>query len=47
MTDYEAMMQRLQEYFYEHGKTKPLEYAYGFFDAVAVLKLLKEEGRLK
>jgi hypothetical protein len=47
MTDYETIMERLHEYFHEHGMAKSMDYSYGFFDAVAVLKLLKEEGRLK
>ena len=42
MTDYDKIINEMNEYFSKHGKTKPIEYAYGYFDCVAVLKMIKE-----
>ena len=47
MTDYNSMIETLYDYFCEHGNTKPIEYAYGFFDAVAVLRIFQEKDKLK
>lgn len=47
MTDYNAMIDKLHEYFYEHGKTKPLEYAFGYFDCLCVIKEILEREKLK
>ena len=44
MPDYEAILKEMHEYFSKHGNTKPMEYAYGYFDCVAVLRRL-QEGR--
>ena len=47
MTDYENMIERLYEYYYENGKTKSIEYSFGFFDAVAVLRIFQEKDKIK
>jgi len=44
MPDFDKLIKEMHEYFSKHGKTKPIEYAYGFFDAVAVLRMI-QEGR--
>jgi len=44
MPDYEKIFREMHEYFANHGKAKPIEYAYGFFDCVAVLRMI-QEGR--
>lgn len=43
MPDYEVIIRELQEYYVKHGKSKPIEYVFGFFDAVAVLRRMQEE----
>ena len=47
MTDYNAMIDKLHEYFDEHGKTKPIEYAFGYFDCLCVIKEILEREKLK
>ena len=38
MTIAEAI-EELEKYYIENGKTRSMEYAYGFFDAVSVLRV--------
>ena len=44
MPDYEKIFKAMNEYFAKYGMTKPIEYAFGFFDCVAVLRMI-QEGR--
>lgn len=43
MQDFEFAIKEMQEYFKKHGSNKPIEYTFGFFDAVAVLRTLQKE----
>lgn len=40
----EYAIKALEEFYAEHGESKTLDYAYGFFDAVAVIRELAEEN---
>ncbi len=46
MADYrdalKAALQKLNEYYCEFGNDKDLQYTYGFFDAVAVIRELSD-----
>lgn len=39
----ELIIEALQEYYAGHGNAKSIEYAYGFFDALAIVQNFKEE----
>ena len=47
MPNYDAIVEAMYEYFYKHGISKPIEYAYGFFDAVAALRAMQEKEKAK
>ena len=40
----EKTIQKMEDYYAENGKTKSLDYAFGFFDAVAVLREMAERA---
>jgi len=42
MPDYDAVLKIMHEYFKEHGKTMSIEYTFGYFDCLAVLRRIKE-----
>ena len=44
MPDYETLLKEMYEYFSRHGNDKGLSYAFGFFDAVSIIRGL-QEGR--
>ncbi len=46
MKDITDTITALEKYFAEHGKAKSMEYAYGFFDALAVLRDLANNRAL-
>lgn len=41
----EKIIDEMQKFYDEHGRNRSIEYAFGFFDAVSVLRILEE--RLK
>ena len=43
--DYEAVVKALEEYFKDYGLSKGVEYYFGYFDALAVVRKLQEEHR--
>lgn len=43
----DAVIEALETYFEEHGKKTPMEYYYGFFDAMAVVRDLMKRGDVK
>lgn len=47
MTDYDYILRKLNEYFSENNIYKSLEYSYGYFDAISVIRAIQEEEKLK
>ena len=47
MADYEHVIKRMQEYYEKNGRSKPLPYSFGFFDALSVIKEIQEEDKMK
>ena len=47
MVSIEQVISQLMEYYSEYCTGKPLEYSYGFFDALGVLHDMRRELQLK
>jgi len=47
MPGYETVLKELQSYFAEFGIDKDIQYAFGFFDAVSVLRNLQQKGVIR
>lgn len=45
MPDYDAILKKMHDFFQERGMAMPIEYAYGFFDAVAILREFQGETK--
>lgn len=47
MVSIEKVINQLMDYYAEYCKEKPMEYSYGFFDALGVLYNIRKELQLK
>ena len=47
MTDFDYILRKLNDYFSENNIYKTLEYSYGYFDAISVIRAIQEEEKLK
>ena len=41
----EKIINEMEKFYTEYGKGRDIEYAFGFFDAVSVLRILQEKMR--